>query len=122
MPSTYLSIVSDHVHPFMATMYPSSDGYFQQNNAPCHKARIISNWFLEHDNEFTVLKLSPKSPDLNPIEHLWDVVERELRALDVHPTNPSTARCYPQSQYGPTFLKDAFSTLLNQCHVELRQF
>jgi len=25
----YLSIVSDHVHPFMATMYPSSDGYFQ---------------------------------------------------------------------------------------------
>uniref|UniRef100_A0A6Q2YQ84 Uncharacterized protein n=1 Tax=Esox lucius TaxID=8010 RepID=A0A6Q2YQ84_ESOLU len=53
-------------------MYPSSDGYFQQDNAPCHKARIISNWFLEHDNEFT---------------HLWDVVERELRALDVHPTN-----------------------------------
>jgi len=32
----YLSIVSDHVHPFMATMYPSSDGYIQQDNAPCH--------------------------------------------------------------------------------------
>jgi len=28
----------DHVHPFMATMYPSSDGYFQQDNAPFHKA------------------------------------------------------------------------------------
>jgi len=36
--TAYLSIVSDHVHPFMATMYPSSDGYFQQHNAPCHKA------------------------------------------------------------------------------------
>ncbi|KAG2458125.1 TCB1 transposase, partial [Polypterus senegalus] len=80
----YLSIVSDHVHPFMTI---SSDGYFQQDNAPCHKARIISNWFLEHDNEFTVLKWPPQSPDLKPIEHLWDVVERELRALDVHPTN-----------------------------------
>uniref|UniRef100_A0AAY5L5G1 Transposase Tc1-like domain-containing protein n=1 Tax=Esox lucius TaxID=8010 RepID=A0AAY5L5G1_ESOLU len=45
--TAYLSIVSDHVHPFMTTMYPSSDGYFQQDNAPCHKARIISNWFLE---------------------------------------------------------------------------
>uniref|UniRef100_A0A6Q2Z5L2 Sema domain, immunoglobulin domain (Ig), short basic domain, secreted, (semaphorin) 3D n=1 Tax=Esox lucius TaxID=8010 RepID=A0A6Q2Z5L2_ESOLU len=25
-------IVSDHVHPFITTMYPSSDGYFQQDN------------------------------------------------------------------------------------------
>jgi len=41
--TAYLSIVSDYVHPFMATMYPFSDGYFQQDNAPCHKARINSN-------------------------------------------------------------------------------
>jgi len=40
-----------------------------------------------HDNDFTVLKWPPQSPDLKPIEHIWDVVERELRALDVHPTN-----------------------------------
>ncbi len=25
-----LSIVADHVHPFRTTVYPSSDGYFQQ--------------------------------------------------------------------------------------------
>uniref|UniRef100_A0AAR2INL3 Tc1-like transposase DDE domain-containing protein n=1 Tax=Pygocentrus nattereri TaxID=42514 RepID=A0AAR2INL3_PYGNA len=77
--AAYLSIVADHVHPFMTTVYPSSDGYFQQGNVtPCHKAHIISNLFLEHDNEFTVLQWPPQSPDHNPIEHLWDVVEREM--------------------------------------------
>ncbi len=63
----------------MTTVYTSSDDYFQQDNAPCHKYQIISDWFLEHDNE--------QSPDLSPIEHLWDVVEREIRILDVQPTN-----------------------------------
>ncbi len=32
--TAYLSIVADHVHPFMTTVYPSSDDYFQQDNAP----------------------------------------------------------------------------------------
>ncbi len=71
----------------MTTVYPSSDGYFQQDNAPCHKAQIISYWFIEHDNEFTLLKWSPSSPDLNPIEHFWDVVEWEIRSMAVQSTN-----------------------------------
>ncbi len=85
--TAFLSIVADYVHPFMTTVYSSSDGYFQQDNTPCNKAQIISDWFLEHDNEFTLLKLPPQSPDLNPIEHLWDVVEREIHIMDMQPTN-----------------------------------
>ncbi len=51
--TAYLSIVADCVHPFMTTVYHLLM-YFQQDNAPCHKDQIISDWFLEHDNEFTL--------------------------------------------------------------------
>ncbi len=54
--TAYLSIVADHIHPFITTVYPSSDNFFQWDNASYHKAQIISDWFLEHDNEFTLLK------------------------------------------------------------------
>ncbi len=47
-----------------------------------HKAQIILDWFLEHDNEYTLLKWPPQSPD-----HLWDVVEREIHIMNVQPTN-----------------------------------
>ncbi len=45
--TAFLSIVADHVHPFMTTMYPSSDGYYSSRIMHRHKAQIISDWFLE---------------------------------------------------------------------------
>jgi len=62
VPIMGMSIVADHVHPFYDYSISSSGGYVQKDNAPCHKAQI-SNWFLEHDNEFTILKWPPQSQD-----------------------------------------------------------
>ncbi len=119
--TAYLSIVADQVHPFMTTVYPSSDSYIQQDNAPCHKAQIISDWFLEHDNEFTLLKLPPQSPVLNPIEHLWDVVGQEIRKMMC--SRQICSNCVMLScKYEPKSLRNLSNTLLNLCHKELRQF
>ncbi|KAK3562823.1 hypothetical protein QTP86_010397 [Hemibagrus guttatus] len=85
--TTYLSIVADHVHPFMETLFPDVCGLFQQDNAPCHKAKMLQEWFDEHNNEFEVLTCPPNSPDLNPIQHLWDVLDKQVRSMKAAPRN-----------------------------------
>lgn len=59
-----LSIVFDHGHLFMATVYWLIPAFYC--NVLCSKAQVISNWFYDHDNEFNVLQQSPQSPAGNP--------------------------------------------------------
>ncbi|GBN46112.1 hypothetical protein AVEN_160555-1 [Araneus ventricosus] len=75
-----LNINADQLHPYMASVFPTGNGIFQQDISPCHKARIVLEWFEEHTDEYHLMSWSPNSLDLNPMKHIWDVMERQLRA------------------------------------------
>lgn len=77
--------IADHAHPFMVTIYQSSNSYFQHDNSLCHKAKFISICFNEHSNEaMSVPQWASQSPDINPIEHIWDVVGQIIHSMKMY--------------------------------------
>lgn len=40
--------------------------------------------FEEHDEEFAVLPSPPNSQELNSIEHLWDVFDKQVQSTSQH--------------------------------------
>jgi len=76
----YISVLDDHLLNFMSI---NGSITFQQDSAPCHKAKSIMNW-LQTKN-VRVLKWPGNSLDLNLIENLWTMIKKKVST-----SNPTT--------------------------------
>ncbi|CAH1989820.1 unnamed protein product [Acanthoscelides obtectus] len=73
-------VLEPHLLHYLDTL---ADPTFQHDNARPHVARVTIDFF-QH-NDVTLLPWPPRSPDLSPIEHVWDMMGRRLLNLQRPP-------------------------------------
>ncbi|GFT20865.1 transposable element Tcb1 transposase [Trichonephila clavipes] len=62
----YIEILQNKLLLFARDRFGNLSWIFQDDNAPCHRAKVVQKWLKDH----TVNRMNwpGQSPDLNPIE------------------------------------------------------
>jgi len=96
----YIELLKEHLLPFLNDLnglneeeglliprffFQEENYTFQDDNAPCHASIKTKSW--KNDNSIKILPWPAQSPDLNPIENLWNELEIRIRKHKPMPKN-----------------------------------
>jgi len=82
----YIETLESHLYPFWKRMKRQKRSlWFQDDGAPCHRAGSVKNWKIERG--IRSLVWPAQSPDLNPIEHLWNILKSKIQRRRPLPQN-----------------------------------
>ncbi|GFS64415.1 transposable element Tcb2 transposase [Trichonephila clavipes] len=106
-------ILLPYVHLFRGAM--GLQFLFMDDNAPCHRT-VAAEQLLESE-DIERMDWPARSPDLNPIEHLWDFLGRRLAARTLPPVTIRELRLALQDEWAamPQQLIDTLILSMGRC-------
>lgn len=81
----YVQILKNHMIPSANALYDGNFIFQQKDNDPKHTAKVTKQYL--QNKGVHVMKWPSQSPDLNPIENLWSIFDRQMK--DRRPSNES---------------------------------
>lgn len=111
----YLDILKNIMLPHSEEQMPLL-WTFQHDNDPKHTSKVVENWIKEQ--KIKKLQWPPQSPDLNPIENLWEIVNSRINREECNSTN---ALFYQVKKAWDSINMDTIDKLINSMPNRLKE-
>ena len=93
--AVYRRVREDHLVSHCRTWY-RNNWLLADDNARPHRDRVLDAYL--HEQDIILMDWAPYRPDMNSIEHMWDVIGRGLEEFGPSVSEPeATGSCSPKS-------------------------
>ncbi|GFU89495.1 transposable element Tc3 transposase [Trichonephila clavipes] len=106
-------VLEPYVRMFPGAVGP--DFIFMDDNAPCHRAVLIDD-FLQTEN-IQCMSWTVNSPDLNPIEHVWDMLGGQIANVSHPPISVTELKSSQEAwnRLSPQLIHHLIASVVNRC-------
>ena len=109
----YTEVLETHLLPFWKRMKRRfRSPIFQDDGAPAHTARSVTTW--KRSKDIRTFRWPAQSPDLNPIEHLWQILKTRIQQRFPRPKNLTELKDCIYEEWGqldPAILRSLVSSM-----------